>query len=157
MIILHSYCPTIRKNDQELPAILVNALKYYGYAVVDLPCPADSPRRYEEYLRAYWNTDDIIIVEQDIKVYGEEIKSLISCKKDWCAYQYKHRSDGAAMVTHGLGLTKISRAAQRVATPGKWLEGTYETLDARVLGWLSVNGWHPHIHGTVQHEHKTDE
>lgn len=87
MIILHPY----REDRAGLPryhathaalAALVDA----GMTVVDLPCGDD--RRYEEGLKHFWGSDDLLIVEHDIVPSLAMVRDLTTCPSVVCAQDY---------------------------------------------------------------------
>lgn len=148
------------------------------YLVIDVPCLSETD--YEAALQLLWGVDDLILVEHDIAPTQAMILSLTTCPHPCCAQAYTlypattaldvpvlaHRKDsgyglswiceGAEFADRaGLGLTKISKAAQLQTPPQVWRTGRWFDVDTRVSEALAVEGFRFHIHWPqVAHHHK---
>ena len=123
---------------------------------------------------AYWNAirerwtgeRDLVIIEQDIEIGPDTIRTMEQCAQDWCCYAYPiFRSRVRLRV--GLGCVKISAAAQRKVPAEKIAEGfgtcaacrgkgCWWHLDGRIAHMLKRAGFFPHVHGDVTHHHDYD-
>lgn len=154
MKVIHPYSDARLEEQKETLKVISTLNNVSDIKVIDFKCINHND--YEEFLKSVGEQDTLIILEQDIVPTIDMLIELQNCPYDWCAYEYSSDNSGSYSITHGFGLTKFSLNAQKRASPKLWKSGTYRDLDARVTGWLSVLGWHPHIHGKVKHNHKED-
>jgi hypothetical protein len=102
--------------------------------------------------------EDLVIIEQDNVLTAEVLPSFAGCEEPWCCYQYVADGpmlDGNVFTCHSIGCSRFSAALQRAIpievisdVPLKW-----DVID-QVLGRiLRGNGFHPHVHGEVEHLH----
>lgn len=130
-----------------------------GYAVVDAFLVGEQD--YDKALKDVWGKGNLVVVEQDIVPTPEMIMNLFGCNEDWCIYEYEIRymddKNPAFTPQTGLGCTKFSLNAQRVAESEKWFgRGQWFNLDGRITGALVQAGYHPHVHGKVKHNRIVD-
>jgi hypothetical protein len=119
---------------------------------------------YWREISARWTGErDLVLIEQDIEISEDTIRSLEECDQDWCVFAYPIFRSQSRLI-HGLGCTKVSTFAQRLATAeliadGFYLcaachgEGCWWHLDGRITEVLRGRGFLPHVHGDVTHLH----
>ena len=119
---------------------------------------------YWREIRARWQgTDDLIIIEQDIEIGPDTVRSLEGCPEDWCCFAYPIFQTKVRL-KNGLGCTKFSAKAQQAVTARKIAEGfalcatckgqgCWWHLDGRISSLLKREGLQPHVHGNVTHLH----
>lgn len=130
----------------------------------ETPDVADDKFAYWREIRTRWTGErDLIIIEQDIKIESDTIRSLEECDHDWCCFAYPiFRRQIRLRV--GLGCTKFSAAAQKIVTSRAISEGfelcrdckgagCWWHLDGRIAAMLKDAGYEPHVHGDVTHLH----
>ncbi len=116
-----------------------------------------SPYAYRDALQNWWiGEQDLIVIEQDIEITPDVIKSFTGCRKKWCVYSYQGPPHKGYLY-RSLGCTRFSARLQRQIPFENFIPYSmmYKTVDvniARVL-W-TLNGIHPHVHGHVQHHHE---
>ncbi len=139
------------------------ALKAYApqAEIIDV---TDDKFGYWREISARWTGErDLVIVEQDIEIGENVIRSLEECDQDWCCFAYTIFRRKVRLRV-GLGCTKISAAAQRKVSAREVSEGfalckdckgagCWWHLDGRVSAMLKKAGYSPHVHGDVTHHH----
>jgi hypothetical protein len=124
-------------------------------------------------MKACWTgEDDLVIIEQDIEIHGDVLASFASCRQHWCAYSYFLRvGETTCPLAESLGCTKFSAELQRACPPEliadkhHWqgLDITMgiairkHTKDLLPPNIRRMGGdLHAHIHGRVNHYHRTE-
>jgi hypothetical protein len=118
---------------------------------------------YDKFLKDYWGTDDIIVIEQDIVPTVNNIVSLAECKEDWCVCRYIKDLPTIKLFApnyehkHYLGCTKFSKSLQERFPPSVWKvmkeKSSWKNLDVRIRDTLLAAGLDSHVHGEVKHNH----
>ena len=151
-------CPVVPHPDA------MAALAAYAPQADIVPLEQDDTYGYWREIRARWTGErDLIIIEQDNLIGESTIASLENCPEPWCIFAYPIFRDQVRL-KYGLGCTKVSAAAQRLATielieKSFWLcaacqgAGCWWHLDGRVTEVLRGRGYAPHIHGDITHLH----
>lgn len=141
------------------------ALREHAPHAEIVPLAEDDTFGYWREIRSRWTGGrDLILIEQDIQVREDTISSLAGCPEPWCVFAYPIFRSQDRLI-YGLGCTKISAAAQRLATAdliaeGFWAcaackgEGCWWHLDGRVTEVLRGRGYAPHVHGDIPHLHE---
>jgi hypothetical protein len=177
MLILHPYTSTRLEDQKDTIKGLKEIRKHYE--VLDWLCVG--PVDYDIMLKAIWNQDDLIVIEQDNGCNLKLVEELIACPEPWCVhwyYQYYKDMKGDKIrseyfdekgkktvdktqgyrIISGLGFSKIVKEVQEYVDSEIWfLQGDWVNLDARVAmsirGMLHIN---PHAHSMCAHHHKVN-
>jgi len=144
------------------PDAMAALAKYAPQA--ETPDVADDKFAYWREIRTRWTGErDLIIIEQDIEIDADTVKSLEECDQDWCCFAYPIFRRQVRLRA-GLGCTKFSTAAQKLVTSREISEGfelcgeckgagCWWHLDGRISQMLKHRGLSPHVHGDVKHHH----
>lgn len=149
----------------DLHPAAAKALATYAPQAELAETPRDDDSSYVRALGERWNLgNDLLIIEQDIEIGAGMIESLEECPQDWCCYAFSIFSP-PILVEFGLGCTKFSAAAQRIADLAAIradfadcpeCHGTgcgNRHLDVSIARVLARAGFSPHNHGEVAHHH----
>jgi hypothetical protein len=141
----------------------MTALKEHAPQAEVIDVAGDEFAYWREIRRRWTGEADLVIIEQDIEIGPDTIRSLEECDQPWCCYAYPiFRRQIRLRV--GLGCTKISAAAQRMVSAREIAEGfelcatckgqgCWWHLDGRITQLLKHRGLSPHVHGDVTHHH----
>lgn len=141
----------------------IDALARYAPQAEVIDVTGDNYAYWREISARWTGERDLVIVEQDVEVSEDTVASLAGCPEPWCCYAYPIFQTKTRL-TMGLGCTKVSAAAQQLATAeliaqGFYLcaacrgEGCWWHLDGRITEVLRGRGFAPHVHGDVTHRH----
>lgn len=124
---------------------------------------------YFNLLLNNWGVQDLIIWEMDIVANNSNIRALIECPRDICAFNYKlvngryicRNADRTPFLDNtefsdrvGFGFTKISLAVQKIITPDQFKRKSWSTLDTEFSYRMKDLGYLGHIHWpNVKHNH----
>ena len=97
---------------------------------------------WELFCRLWRDGQPFIIVEHDIVIRKDTIRSLADCEASWCAYVY-HQAPGNPV--SGLGCTKFVPSGALHYTPP---EPVWQNVDSVVTGAMRKLGWEVHEHGS---------
>lgn len=117
-------------------------------------------RGYWRAVSCRWGGDDLMLVEQDIRLHSRAVPELEACPEPWCLFPYHHPGAGG-LLAEGLGCTRFRREFQE-AVPLSALAQIYGScprcagaddaykcwahLDGRLLQAATDRGFTPHVH-----------
>jgi hypothetical protein len=114
---------------------------------------------YWEEINKLWNTgEDLVIIEQDIEIHDQVLRSFIVCSAPWCTYAYDFRdSEPTVRLNESLGCAKFSPELQ-AGFPLSLIEGDrhWVHLDTLIVDSIKKNfkrRLNVHVHGQVEHHH----
>ena len=144
----------------KLPAQVKKALNASGYSweAIDV---SDSDQAYFEVIQDLWNYGQgFALVEHDIVVGPETLKSFEDCSEPWCASPYPYFAGSYA----GLGCVRFRTELigqskglmEEIANISNPLHppGHYCTLDSWIQRGLYRRGFSIHRHEPVGHLHR---
>jgi hypothetical protein len=113
---------------------------------------------YRDALQRHWTGErDLAVIEQDIEITADVVKTFNSCRRPWCVYDYQGPPH-LGYLNFCLGCTKFSAQLQR--------EVPFSSLDLEAMVWsvvdVSINKgigkrFARHVHGSVVHHHNYQE
>ncbi|MHB1910216.1 MAG: hypothetical protein ACYCQJ_15265 [Nitrososphaerales archaeon] len=143
MKILHPFAIPKDKSrlKSQVPTWLALAKIRKKYTVIDHECKG--LYGYDDFLKSHWQTEDFIVIEQDIVPTLEQIDELASCKQNLvCCFDYDNFGlvlDENANAYVYLGCTKYTLEMQKQVDPSEWYrKGTWKNLDSRISGVIRV-------------------
>ncbi len=160
MIVLHVYT-TVRPETQGGTWIFL-AQARGKYRVVDR-C-TDGRTDYADFIRAYWGSDDMIVIEQDKEPAMADLRELASCGRPACCFPYpvSFWRDGHTPMSlwterfpYGMGFVKFSREVQLAVPASEWYaDGDRWYIDGRVEDAVMKRFGPMHLHERfIKHNH----
>ena len=136
---------------------VLEALGVTGYAV-ELRDVSGSDSDYWRLLRQLWGGDDLVVIEQDIRIKPDTLDAFVNCPNGWCASQYRYL--GSENYT-GLGCTRFRREFMLahpdvIVAAGEYEDPTHAcghwcVTDHAVQIQLRIRNALPCVHGHVDH------
>lgn len=134
-------------------------------------------RYYPLEVRARWNRQTLLIIEQDIVITKHTVPEMEKCPEPWCVFPYPVGANGFLM-NYGFGCTKISLEVQKNLSHEEFMShadrpcqycgpdlNNFECADCPCFRhqdpWfrheMMLRGFQPHIHEPpVRHLHQYD-
>jgi hypothetical protein len=121
--------------------------------------PTNGEYGYWSALKREWTgRQDIVVIEQDMDLMGDEIRSFNECAEDWCTFRYPLFDGHRIPTAYGLGCVKFSVQLQQ-QTPGFCPATNWRVLDLAVYRMIvqaiPMVSLLPHVHGETGHYHTT--
>ncbi len=131
MIILAPFSNRINAKRKQETDLFLNSIKN-KYNIIRKQ--TELPGEYELFLNEYWQKDNMIIIEHDISADESNIKELIECKYNICAFNYYIYPCASSLAIPVL-------AHRKVLCGGKidWINDNDDFADLCGFGLIKVN------------------
>lgn len=166
MKILHPYT-RLRPLDEQPTWDFLDTLRR-NYHIIDWPMGVENryPRdAYVEFIKMFWGTDDLIILEDDKLPTLEDFAELVFCKERFCAFPYPMLNQTETDMDYWreytpftLGFVKFSKELQLEYPASRWRPDVpnpkvYPFAPADMMIEANLGAYHLHDR-PIKHNHR---